>query len=50
MKARIWKENGLWEWDVRDEKTPRVRSTGCSATWQRAVDNVLGELAWMAAR
>lgn len=50
MKARVWKENGLWEWDVRDDRKPRMRSTGCAATWRRAMDSALDDLAWLADR
>lgn len=50
MKARIWKENGLWEWDVLDDGPPSTRSTGARFIWREAVDTALGELAWMASR
>jgi hypothetical protein len=50
VKARIWKEDGLWEWDVRDDRPPATRSTGARSTWREAVDIALEELAWMASR
>lgn len=50
MKARIWKEDGLWERDVLDDRPPATRSTGARLTWREAVDTALQELAWMARR
>lgn len=50
MKARIWKQDGAWEYDVRDDRPPRLRATGTCRTWESALASVLGELRYMAGR
>ena len=50
MRARIWKEDGLWEWDVQDDREPRMRSTGASRSWLSALGIALHEMRWMVTR
>jgi hypothetical protein len=45
VKARVWKRDGAWEYDVQWDGPPRMRATGTRATWQGAIDSVFGELA-----
>jgi hypothetical protein len=44
--ARVWKEDGRWQWDVR---MSGQRSTGGRATWREAYDTALSELLCMRA-
>jgi hypothetical protein len=39
--ARVWKEDGCWQWDVR---MFGQRSTGGRPTWREAYDVALSEL------
>ena len=49
MKARVWKDHGLWSWEVRDDRFPGVRITGGSRrTWGGALRRALRGLAWLA--
>jgi hypothetical protein len=49
VKARVWKECGLWSWEVRDTRFPGMRLTGGSRrTWDEALDRALTGLSWLA--
>ena len=49
MKARVWKDHGLWSWEVRDERFAFVRLTGGSRrTWDEALSRALRGLSWLA--
>ena len=51
MKARVWKDHGLWQWEVRDERFQCVRLTGGSRhDWGEALRRALRTLAWLANR
>lgn len=45
MKARVWKQDGAWEYDVQWDGPPRMRATGTCATWRGAIVGVFDELA-----
>jgi hypothetical protein len=49
VKARVWKDHGLWQWEVRDERFQCVRLTGGSRRdWGEALRRALRGLKWLA--
>ena len=50
ISARVWHENGAWEWDVRDDRPPAQRSTGRVLTWRVAMAAAAEDLAHFMSR
>lgn len=44
ITARIWPDGQMWEYELTDERPPRMKSTGASRTLEGAIESVMSDL------
>jgi hypothetical protein len=44
ISIRLWKQDGMWEWDIRWPGPPQMRSTGAARTLREALVDVTSDV------